>query len=372
MQNGNILEKLCMVQMKSIFKSIPIEVLQRYESELNVIKEAQIGGIYIFLAQIIKYVKQNQLTAYVRGGGYSYIAYLLGITEINPLKPHYYCAECREIEWTPQVTDGYDLNKKQCRKCGRMKIGNGHDIPLIDKKIIDAQYSIQVLQRDYETMIQYIKNTFLSFKMEMEMEMERKANSTWFVFPEDQCPKIIIEMSRRCTIMENYYRTTGERWESIPMYNSEVYPLFQHMKSNECLRRGLKIGVPSSFSELMIVTGFGLTVGYDKYILSSDNTRRKIMKNEFIICTEDLIKVLSFYCVLQKDIEKLTDSFKINSNLEKVRSILLKYELPEYVIEFCLLPLGPFYIKTQIVENSIWSYREAWGKEIWNRRRYVY
>lgn len=98
MQNGNILEKLCMVQMKSIFKSIPIEVLQRYESELNVIKEAQIGGIYIFLAQIIKYVKQNQLTAYVRGGGYSYIAYLLGITEINPLKPHYYCAECREIE----------------------------------------------------------------------------------------------------------------------------------------------------------------------------------------------------------------------------------------------------------------------------------
>lgn len=370
MQNGKILEKLCMDQMKSTFSSIPVEVFQRFKNEFNIIKEEQTEGIYIFLAQIIKYVKQNQLTTYVRGGGYSYIAYLLGITEINPLKPHYYCAECKEIEWTPQVTDGYDLNKKQCRKCGRMKIGNGHDIPLIDKKIIGAQYSIQVLQRDYKTLIQYIKNIFLSFKM--EMEMKRKINSTWFVFPGDQCPKIIIEISRQCTIMENYYKTTGERWESIPMYNSEVYPVFQHMKSNECLRRGLKIGVPRSFSELMIVNGFGLTVGYDKYILAPDNTRRKIMKKEFIICTEDLIKVLSFHCVFQKDIEKLTDSFKINSNLEKVSSILSKYELPEYAIEFCLLPLGPFYIKVEMVENSIWSYREAWCKEIWKRRRYVY
>lgn len=370
MYNGNILEKLCMDQMKRIFKSIPVEAFQRYENELNIIKEGQAEKIYIFLAQIVKYVKQNQLTVYMSGGGYSFIAYLLGITEINPLKPHYYCVECREIEWTPKVTDGYDLNKKQCRKCGRMKTGNGHDIPLIDKKIIGVQYSIQVLQRDYETMIQYINNISLSLKM--EMVIERKVNSTWFVFPGNQCPKIIIEMSRRCTIMENYYRTTGDRWECIPMYKSEVYPLFRHMESNECLLRGLKIGVPRSFSELMIVNGFGLTIGYDKYILSPDNTRRKIMKKEFIICTEDLIKVLSLYCVLQKDIEKLTDSFKINSNLEKVSSILSKYELPEYAMEFCLLPLGPFYIKEQMVENSVWLYRAAWCKEIWNRRRHVY
>lgn len=135
MYNGNILEKLCMDKMKRIFKSIPVEAFQRYENELNIIKEGQAEKIYIFLAQIVKYVKQNQLTVYMSGGGYSFIAYLLGITEINPLKPHYYCAECREIEWTPKVTDGYDLNKKQCRKCEKMKIGNGHDMPLIDKKI---------------------------------------------------------------------------------------------------------------------------------------------------------------------------------------------------------------------------------------------
>lgn len=60
MYNGNILEKLCMDQMKRIFKSIPVEAFQRYENELNIIKEGQAEKIYIFLAQIVKYVKQNQ------------------------------------------------------------------------------------------------------------------------------------------------------------------------------------------------------------------------------------------------------------------------------------------------------------------------
>lgn len=52
MYNGNILEKLCMDQMKRIFNPIPVEAFQRYENELNIIKEGQAEKIYIFLACI--------------------------------------------------------------------------------------------------------------------------------------------------------------------------------------------------------------------------------------------------------------------------------------------------------------------------------
>ena len=54
-----------------------------FKNEFNIIKEEQTEGIYIFLAQIIKYVKQNQLTTYVRGGGYSYIALLASPASLN-------------------------------------------------------------------------------------------------------------------------------------------------------------------------------------------------------------------------------------------------------------------------------------------------
>lgn len=48
----------------------------------------------------------------------SLAAYLCGITDIDPLEPHYRCPKCRHSEFAADVRSGYDLPAKKCPDCG--------------------------------------------------------------------------------------------------------------------------------------------------------------------------------------------------------------------------------------------------------------
>ena len=79
--------------------------------------------------------------------GSSLIANLMDITEVNPLKPHYYCLNCHFIcfqnednkEISPEeealqanfkaVLSGYDLKQEFCPHCGNELERDGQDIP---------------------------------------------------------------------------------------------------------------------------------------------------------------------------------------------------------------------------------------------------
>ena len=56
------------------------------------------------------------------------MAFLLGATEINPLKPHYYCSKCGMVIFDNSVDDGWDLPEKIC-SCGKEMQIDGHNIP---------------------------------------------------------------------------------------------------------------------------------------------------------------------------------------------------------------------------------------------------
>lgn len=58
----------------------------------------------------------------------SFLNYCLGITEINPLPPHYYCPKCKQVEWVDDVYCGLDLPEKEC-SCGGIMHGDGMNIP---------------------------------------------------------------------------------------------------------------------------------------------------------------------------------------------------------------------------------------------------
>jgi DNA polymerase-3 subunit alpha (Gram-positive type) len=61
--------------------------------------------------------------------GSSLIAYLLQISEVNPLPPHYLCEKCKYISFDVSASDGFDLSSKNCPHCNTPLSGDGHDIP---------------------------------------------------------------------------------------------------------------------------------------------------------------------------------------------------------------------------------------------------
>ena len=63
-------------------------------------------------------------------GNASFILYLLGITNINPLPPHYHCHHCHSVIWDCNAKCGVDLEKeKHCEKDGTIMRANGFNIP---------------------------------------------------------------------------------------------------------------------------------------------------------------------------------------------------------------------------------------------------
>ena len=56
------------------------------------------------------------------------IAWLFGATDVNPLKPHWYCRKCHSVHFGQRLSDGWDLPEHRCN-CGEVMVRDGHDIP---------------------------------------------------------------------------------------------------------------------------------------------------------------------------------------------------------------------------------------------------
>ncbi len=112
---------------------LPAPVQTRLEKELSQIAEHGYAGIYL-TAQLLAADSERQGYRVLSRGsvGASLVAHLAGITEVNPLPPHYCCPHCRYTEFPSdgEVGSGFDLPKKACPRCGADLNRDGQEIPV--------------------------------------------------------------------------------------------------------------------------------------------------------------------------------------------------------------------------------------------------
>ncbi len=117
-------------------KNLPEIVVERLERELNSIISNGFAVMYIIAQKLVWKSNEDGYLVGSRGSvGSSFVATMSGITEVNPLSPHYYCPHCHFYDFdSEQVRKfsgmaGCDMPDRECPECGTPLMKAGFDIP---------------------------------------------------------------------------------------------------------------------------------------------------------------------------------------------------------------------------------------------------
>ena len=117
---------------------LPDNIRERIEQELKGIIGGGFDVIYLIAQKLVKKSNDDGFLVGSRGSvGSSFVATMMGITEVNPLPSHYRCPNCKHSIFKNDKGEdlaieygiGFDLPDKLCPKCNTKMIKDGEDMP---------------------------------------------------------------------------------------------------------------------------------------------------------------------------------------------------------------------------------------------------
>lgn len=410
-------------------EKIPKVIKERIDFELNSLLKNHWCNLYLLSQKLVAKSNEDGYPVDNRGSiASSFIAYLIGITDINPLPAHYRCKKCNYIEFVNKP-NGIDLPNKRCPNCNEKLIGEGLNIPVETLLGLngDKEPDIDLIfaKEEQEEIQIYVEKIFGKgrvFKCGILGTRGISVNqSGLLILPQG---KDIFDYSPVISIKDNFISTqadyhnlytmllkydvlsdeipsilkklkelTGYDYKNIPLFDKKVMSLFYSGEQestygiigfdSDFTRNILNIVKPKNIEELTIISG--LCHGTNVWNENQDELiKTKEIKIEDVIATrDDIFNYLVNLGINRKTSYNIMEFVRkgkaykseINDNkrcieLEKqwndYKEIMKKYDVSKEFVDTCskIMYLFP---KAHAAQEAINAVKLGWYKTYYPR-----
>ncbi len=129
--SDKVIKEAALKRTRELYGGLPAEnIKKRIDKEMDTIMKRNYSILYFIAGRMVEKSKKDGYVVGSRGSvGSSMVAFLCGISEVNPMAAHYRCGECFFTEFPETDLAGIDLPGKKCPKCGKELERDGFNIP---------------------------------------------------------------------------------------------------------------------------------------------------------------------------------------------------------------------------------------------------